>query len=105
MERAPEFPACMFGLRFCSRYVLETPLTFDSEVYFPGNERHGIWSAKQLMTIVEPTFAPGYPGPQQRIRDPTHRAGPERIRQDSDDENFREGSLHQNLATRTSGLS
>ncbi len=61
MERAPEFPACMFGLRFCSKYVLETPLTFDSEVYFPGNERHGIWSAKQLMTIVEPTFAPGYP--------------------------------------------
>jgi len=61
MERAPEFPACMFGLRFFSKFALEQPLTFDSEVYFPGNERHGIWSAKQLMTVVPPTFAPGYP--------------------------------------------
>ena len=61
MERAPEFPACMFGLRFASQYTLEKPLTFDTQVYFPGNERHGIWSAKQLMTVVPPTFAPGYP--------------------------------------------
>jgi hypothetical protein len=61
MERAPEFPICMFGLQLASRYQLEHPLTFDSLVYFPGNERHGIWSAKQLMTVVPPTFAPGYP--------------------------------------------
>ena len=61
MERAPEFPACMFGLRLASRYTLEHPLTFDTEVYFPGNERHGIWSAKQLMTVVAPTYSPGYP--------------------------------------------
>jgi hypothetical protein len=61
MERAPEFPVCMFGLRFASRYTMEKPLTFDTEVYFPGNERHGIWSAKQLLTVVPPTFAPGYP--------------------------------------------
>ena len=61
MERAPEFPACMFGLRLASQYTLEHPLTFDTEVYFPGNERHGIWSAKQLMTVVAPTYSPGYP--------------------------------------------
>ncbi len=61
MERAPEFPISMFGLRFFSKYVLEKPLTFDTEVYFPGNERHGIWSAKELMTVVPPTYAPGYP--------------------------------------------
>ena len=61
MERASEFPICMFGLQFASRLNLEHPLTFDSLVYFPGNERHGIWSAKQLMTVVPPTFAPGYP--------------------------------------------
>jgi hypothetical protein len=61
MERAPEFPLCMFGLRFASQYMLERPLTFDTLVYFPGNERHGIWSAKQLMTVIPPTFAPGYP--------------------------------------------
>ncbi len=27
------------------------------------DERHGIWSAKQLMTVVSPTYAPGYPDP------------------------------------------
>lgn len=61
MERAPEFPACMFGLRLASRYSLEHPLDFDKQVYFPGNERHGIWSAKQLLTVIPPTYAPGYP--------------------------------------------
>jgi hypothetical protein len=61
MERAPEFPVCMFGIQFASNYMLEQPLTFNSLVYFPGNERHGIWSARQLMTIIPPTYAPGYP--------------------------------------------
>ena len=61
MERASEFPLQMFGLRFASKYVSDHPVTFDSLVYFPGNERHGIWSARQLMTVVPPTFAPGYP--------------------------------------------
>jgi hypothetical protein len=61
MERAAEFPVCMFGLRFASHYMLDRPLTFDTLVYFPGNERHGIWSARQLMTVIPPTYAPGYP--------------------------------------------
>jgi Permuted papain-like amidase enzyme, YaeF/YiiX, C92 family len=61
MERAPEFPLQMWGLRFASRYALERPLTFEQFVYFPGNDRHGIWSAKQLMTVVPATFAPGHP--------------------------------------------
>jgi hypothetical protein len=61
MERAPEFPVCMFGIRFASNYMLEEPLTFNTLVFFPGNERHGIWSARQLMTIIPPTYAPGYP--------------------------------------------
>jgi hypothetical protein len=61
MERAPEFPLQMFGLRFASRYALERPLTFDQLVYFPGNENHGIWSARQLMTVVPATYAPGHP--------------------------------------------
>jgi hypothetical protein len=61
MERATEFPLPLLVLAFASRYQLKQPLTPDSLVYFPGNERHGIWSAKQLMTIVPPTWAPGYP--------------------------------------------
>jgi hypothetical protein len=61
MERAAEFPVCMLGLGVCSRYILEAPLTVTTKVYFPGNERHGTWSARQLMTIVPPTYTPGYP--------------------------------------------
>jgi hypothetical protein len=67
MERASEFPLCMFGLRIASQYALEHPLTFDQLVYFPGNERHGIWSAKQLVTVVQPTFAPGHPEVSARV--------------------------------------
>jgi hypothetical protein len=63
MERASEFPMCMFGVKFASQWALEHPLTFDHLVFFPGNERHGIWSASQLATVVPPTFAPGYPTP------------------------------------------
>ncbi len=61
MERAAEFPMCMFGLRLASKYTLPHPLEFDTLVYFPGNDRHGIWSARQLITVVPPTYAPGYP--------------------------------------------
>ena len=61
MERAPDFPVQMFGLRFASKYALDHPLTFDQLVYFPGNENHGIWSARQLMTVVPATYAPGHP--------------------------------------------
>ena len=75
MERAPEFPLCMFGLRLASQYTLERPLTFDTPVYFPGNERHGIWSARQLMTVIPPTFAPGYPDLSET--DPTVQVPPD----------------------------
>jgi hypothetical protein len=61
MERATEFTLPLLVLAFASRYQLNRPLTPDSLVYFPGNERHGIWGAKQLMTVVPPTWAPGYP--------------------------------------------
>jgi hypothetical protein len=61
MERATEFPVPLLVLAFASRYQLEHPLTPDSLVFFPGNERHGIWSAKQMMTVIPPTWAPGYP--------------------------------------------
>jgi hypothetical protein len=60
MERAVDFPCCMFGMMLGSHYVLENAFTFDTLVYLPGNERHGIWSAKQLVTVVPPTYAPGY---------------------------------------------
>jgi hypothetical protein len=61
MERASEYPFSMLGIRLASEYVLPHPLTFDQLVYFPGNENHGVWSAKQMMTVVPPTYAPGHP--------------------------------------------
>jgi hypothetical protein len=61
MERASEYPLSMIGMRLASEYALKRPLSFDQLVFFPGNERHGVWSAKQMMTVVPPTFAPGHP--------------------------------------------
>jgi hypothetical protein len=48
MERAPEFPICIF--MFCHF----TPLKLEQAVFFPGNERHGIWSSPLLETVYQP---------------------------------------------------
>jgi hypothetical protein len=61
MERAPMIPLCMLALALASRYVLEHPLTTETKVHFPGNERHGIWSSPHLMVVVPPVYKPGYP--------------------------------------------
>jgi hypothetical protein len=45
MERAAEFPICMFMFQKFST------LTLEQAVYFPGNDRHGIWSSPSLMTV------------------------------------------------------
>ena len=61
MERAAEFPLPILGLATASQYFLDDPLTLEKEVFFPGNERHGIWSSPKLEVVVPPTFTPGYP--------------------------------------------
>ncbi|HWE36436.1 MAG TPA: YiiX/YebB-like N1pC/P60 family cysteine hydrolase [Isosphaeraceae bacterium] len=48
MERVSEFPICMFAFRHLS------PLRIDQKVFFPGNDRHGIWSSHYLETIHPP---------------------------------------------------
>jgi hypothetical protein len=53
MERAREFPLCMTGLRTASYFALRRPLSLDQPVFFPGNRRHGIWSAACLETVFE----------------------------------------------------
>lgn len=53
MEHAREFPLCMTGLRWFSHIALAQPLTLDQPVFFPGNRRHGIWSAPCLETVTE----------------------------------------------------
>jgi hypothetical protein len=66
MERATEFPLCLMGLSLASQCVLEHPLNAETQVYFPGNERHGIWSSPYLKVVVQPTFKPGNSDPFDR---------------------------------------
>ena len=48
MENAPQFPICMFMFQKLST------LTLEQAVYFPGNDRHGIWSSPSLVTVYPP---------------------------------------------------
>lgn len=52
MERAAEYPLCIYGLWYASRLTLDPPLDLQQGVYFPGNERHGIWSSPRLETVA-----------------------------------------------------
>lgn len=47
MERATEYPVCIFVFMQLSN------LTLEQSVYFPGNERHGIWSSPDLVTVYQ----------------------------------------------------
>jgi hypothetical protein len=48
LENIDKFPICVLCfLRF-------TDVTLDTQAYFPGNERHGIWSSAYLTTVYAP---------------------------------------------------
>ncbi len=57
MERASEFPICFFMVRQLST------LTLDQQIFFPGNERHGIWSSPLLEQVYPPVPAAPRPSP------------------------------------------
>lgn len=57
MDRALEFPLCMFGLQYASQIALKDPLTFELGVFFPGNEHNGIWASPNLVEVLPPTPA------------------------------------------------
>lgn len=48
MENISRFPVSVM------MFLKLSDLTLDQQVYFPGNERHGIWSSPHLMTIYSP---------------------------------------------------
>lgn len=48
MENAAQFPVCMFA------FSTLTKLRLDQPVFFPGNDRHGIWSSPLLDTVYAP---------------------------------------------------
>ncbi len=52
MENIDQFPLCVLG------FTSFTKLKLDQPVFFPGNERHGIWASPLLETI--------YPAPSSR---------------------------------------
>jgi Permuted papain-like amidase enzyme, YaeF/YiiX, C92 family len=54
MENATRYPIRMFVIQILSRFTIKTPLSFEQQVYFPGNERHGIWSSTYLETVYPP---------------------------------------------------
>lgn len=70
MEKATEKPIPMFVIMYMSKFFLDRPLSFEHPVYFPGNEKHGIWSSPKLETVVPPIFAPGYPGLDRGVLPP-----------------------------------
>jgi hypothetical protein len=48
MENVAQFPICIFA------FLKLTTLTLDQVAFFPGNERHGIWSSPDLVTVYPP---------------------------------------------------
>lgn len=65
MENASKFPVCMFLFHYVSGFSLEKRLSFEQPVFFPGNERHGIWSSPLLETV--------YPAPVAATSKPAER--------------------------------
>jgi hypothetical protein len=53
-EDLKSYPLTAFVFVFCSRTVLDRPITLELPVYLPGNESHGIWSSPLLDTVVGP---------------------------------------------------
>jgi Permuted papain-like amidase enzyme, YaeF/YiiX, C92 family len=48
MENVTKYPFTVFA------FLQFSGLTLDQPVYFPGNDRHGIWSSKHLLTVYAP---------------------------------------------------
>ncbi len=55
MENVNKFPICVMVFLKLSKLNLE------QLVFFPGNDRHGIWSSPQLMTVYAPPATPAKP--------------------------------------------
>jgi 1,2-phenylacetyl-CoA epoxidase PaaB subunit len=74
MENINQFPLCVLG------FTNLTTLKLDQAVFFPGNERHGIWSSPLLETVFEwkpPTkkiVQPTPPAPKETEKDKGQKA-------------------------------
>lgn len=58
MENLDQYPLQIRVLQYASAWVLSEPLTSENLVFFPGNERHGIWSSPILETVFTTPLSP-----------------------------------------------
>lgn len=65
MENINQFPLCVLG------FSSLTTLKLDQAVYFPGNERHGIWSSPLLETVFQMQPPPRISRPAAAIPAPS----------------------------------
>lgn len=70
MENINEFPLCVLV------FTTVSPLKLDQAVFFPGNERHGVWSSPYLETIYSEPVVPSRTPP--RAKPPALKPGPGR---------------------------
>ena len=68
MERRKEFPICFFVFQQLST------LTLDQQIFFPGNERHGIWSSPLLEQVYPAPKPSPSPTPTPSSTAPTRAA-------------------------------
>lgn len=55
MENAHKLIGRILVFQYLSTFTLKHPLSLEQPVFFPGNERHGIWSSPLLKTIFPPS--------------------------------------------------
>jgi len=51
MERISRTPIAVLMFQMVTPWVLERGLTLETEIFLPGNDRHGIWASPHLDTI------------------------------------------------------
>ncbi|WP_435008972.1 YiiX/YebB-like N1pC/P60 family cysteine hydrolase [Tundrisphaera lichenicola] len=73
MENIEQFPLCVLG------FTSLTSLKLDQAVFFPGNERHGIWSSPVLETIYPPAPTDRASKPAEPARKPAAAARPKSV--------------------------
>jgi len=55
MENISRTPIAVMMFQLLTPWVLENGLTLDTEIFLPGNERHGIWASPLLETVYPPS--------------------------------------------------
>ena len=70
MENATRYPIRIFVIQALSTITIKKPLSLEQQVYFPGNERHGIWSSSYLETVYPPPPASPSPSTSTTSADP-----------------------------------